>query len=391
MADEAERASEAEQEVGRINAFFPILPRLGNRMAGSRPWEGLTLGLNLHLTTLTAVLLRELQLGGGTFVVSAANPATTDLRVVEMLRNQGIEVYTGGDMEDRHAQVLMHKPQLIVDVGFHLIAKALELRSTDAAELRGAIELTASGITRLRTHEGVHGPAPFPIVNINDGRLKNAVENRHGVGEAIWTAVSQLTGMYLAGRRLAVIGYGPVGKGLALHARAAGMNVEVIEQDAVRQLFAHYDGFPTPSLDSAMRRAGIVVTATGRTNVLRNDMLAEARDNIVLVNAGTGGDEIDVAGIRKAAESVDNIAPQVVRYRMANGRRVTVLADGHPLNIVLNSGSPEPVLLHFTVLGLALERLASQSNFANGEVRVPDEIERAAALFALESLNLSSI
>ena len=41
-------------------------------------------------------------------------------------------------------------------------------------------------------------------VNINDGRLKDAVENRHGVGEGIWQAVSRLTGMHLAGRRALV-------------------------------------------------------------------------------------------------------------------------------------------------------------------------------------------
>ncbi len=46
-------AFRAEREMGRTNAFFPILSRLGNRWAASRPWEGLTIGANLHLTPLT--------------------------------------------------------------------------------------------------------------------------------------------------------------------------------------------------------------------------------------------------------------------------------------------------------------------------------------------------
>ena len=101
-----DRALGAEQEVGRITAFFPILPLLGNRWAASRPWEGRTVALNLHLTTITAAFLRELSLGGGRFVVSAANPHTTDLGAVALVRDLGFEVYTGGDLEDRHKQVL---------------------------------------------------------------------------------------------------------------------------------------------------------------------------------------------------------------------------------------------------------------------------------------------
>src|SRR5262249_51355006 len=106
IAMTVDRAMAAEQEIGRINAFFPILPRLGNRWAAARPWEGRRIALNLHLTTLTAAFVRELTLGGGTFTVSAANPRTTDPAAVDLVRSLGIDVFTGGDMEDRHLQCL---------------------------------------------------------------------------------------------------------------------------------------------------------------------------------------------------------------------------------------------------------------------------------------------
>jgi len=373
----------AEQEVGKMNAFFSILPQLGNRWAKSRPWEGAVIGLNLHLTTITAALVRELILGGGTWVVSAANEATTDPASVELLRNVGVEVYTGGDLEDRFQQVLDHQPGFLVDVGFELIDTLLDKRSDHAKAVRGAVELTRSGITRLRKRSDL----PFPVVNINDGRLKNAVENRHGVGEAIWQAVAQLTGMHLSGRRVLVIGYGPVGRGLAHYARAAGTSVEVIESDPISRLFAHYDGFPTPSLLDGLTRAGLVVTATGQAGALQLEHIEHSPNDLVLVNAGHGGDEIDVAGIERAALSKDNVAKQVARYRLESGQRVTVLGAGHPLNIVLNSGSPEPVLLHFAVLGLALEELAQGGAFESGENIVGEAIEREAARLALQALD----
>jgi len=373
----------AEQEVGKMNAFFSILPKLGNRWATTRPWEGSVLGLNLHLTTITAALVRELILGGGTWVVSAANEATTDPATVELLRNVGVEVYTGGDLENRFQQVLEHKPDLLVDVGFELIDTLLDKRPGHAGSVRGAVELTRSGITRLRRRKTI----PFPVININDGRLKNAIENRHGVGEAIWQAVAQLTGIHLSGRRVLVIGYGPVGRGLAHYARAAGTSVEVIESDPVSRLFAHYDGFPTPSLVEGLSRAALVVTATGQPGALKLEDLQHSDNDLVLLNAGHGGDEIDVSAIERAAISKDNVTKQVARYRLESGQRVTVLGRGHPLNIVVNSGSPEPVLLHFAVLGLALERLATKDGLQDGENIVSAAIEREAAQLALNALD----
>ncbi len=381
-----EQQFQIEQEVGRINAFFPILPRLGNQWAATRPWEGRTVGLNLHLTSLTATLVREMLLGGGTFAVSAANPATTDPSSVELLRGFGAHVYTGGDMRDRHLQVLDHEPDLLVDVGFDLLDTLLDKRQGQVSAVRGAVELTRSGITRLRRR----GFLPFPIVNINDGRLKNAVENRHGVGEAIWQAVSRLTGMHLAGRRALVVGYGPVGRGIAAYGRAAGLCVEVAETDAIRRLFAHYDGFPTPSLRDGLQRAAIVVTATGASGAVTVEDLGQSRDGAVILNAGHGGDEFDVAGIRREAERRDHVADGVVRYRLPGGPSITVLGDGHPLNIVLNSGSPEPVLLHFAVLGLTLAWLAGDpDDLLPGEVLVPEAIETRAAQIALSALDPS--
>src|SRR5690606_34273868 len=142
-----------------------------------------------------------------------------------------------------------------------------------------------------------------------------------------------------------------------------------------------------PSLDAALRQAAVVVTATGRSDVLTLEHLQQARRDMVLVNAGHGGNEIDVSGIERASVRVDHIADQVVRYRLENGQRVTLLGHGHPLNIVLNAGSPEPVLLHFAVLGLTLEWLATGPDLPSGEVLVGRDIEDRAALLALEALD----
>ena len=371
-------AARVAAELSRIQTFYPLLPTLGNRWAAHRPWEGMTIGLHLHITTLTACLVRELVLGGGRWIVSAANSATTDLGVVDYLREMGISVYSGGGREDAVAETLDEEPDLFADVGFALGSAAIQ---RGQGIQRGGIEITRSGVTKLRAME----PLPFPVLNINDGRLKPAVENRHGVGEGLWQAYTTLTGTHLAGHRVAVIGYGPVGAGVAAYARAGGAQVEVFEMDPVRRLIAHYDGFATPPEPHMIRRAQIVVTATGKTHSLPTEIIRQCRDGVVLINAGHGANEIDVAGLARDAKGVDHVSPRVVRYRMPDGRHVVVLAQGNPLNIVMNSGSQEPVLLHFALLGLGLEWL-TRNTPTPGEIILPEEIEQEAARAALTVL-----
>ncbi len=375
-----ELAFAAEHDIGRTRAFFPILAALGNRWAAERPFAGCVVGANLHLTTLTAAFLRELSLGGARVVVSASNPGTTDAGTVHLLRGGGIEVYTGGDMEDRHAQVLDHGPTWLIDTGFDLVTSAL---GRDPGTVQGAAVLSRTGIDRLRARTE---PPPFPILNALDGRLRDALENKQGLGEAVWQSVTELTGILLSGRRAAIIGYGPVGRGLAAWARAAGMTVQVVETDPVRALFAHYDGMTTGTLDDVLKRAQIVVTATGRRGAVTAESLAHARDGVILLNAGTGGDEIDVQGIQRAADGVDHIGEAVVRYTLPSGHRATILGHGHPINIVLNSGSPESVLLQYSLLGLGLEWMIG-AGAQPGEVPLPDAVERRAAELALQAID----
>ena len=368
-------------EISRINTFFPLLPKLGTRWARSRPFEGMCVAINAHITSLTAALVRELALGGGRWVVSAANAATTDMGVVSYLRESDIAVYTSGGLEDRHLAALDHDPMLIADVGFELTGTLLDWRRDQVRELKGAVEITRTGISRLRARDHL----PLGVMNINDGRLKPRVENRHGVGEGLWDAVRDLTGIHMAGSRVAVVGYGPVGQGLAAYARAAGAVVEVVEIDPVHRLVAHYDGFPTPPLQEALARVSIAVTATGRSGAISLSALRGARDGLVLVNGGHGGDEIEVSALPAVAERAVDIGRHTRRYKLPGGPWLTVLAGGHPLNIVLNAGSPEPVLLHFAVLGLALEWLTTHE-IGPGEMAIPREIEDHVATLALEAL-----
>ncbi|MCA9491090.1 MAG: hypothetical protein KC621_14270 [Myxococcales bacterium] len=99
---------------------------------------------------------------------------------------------------------------------------------------------------------------------------------------------------------------------------------------------------------------------------------------------------LEVAGGKRVGDEVRYaIAKSMIDLKAAEaGEQVVapLLGDGNPLNIVTNSGSPEPVLLHFAVLGLTLEWIARFGGLGPGEQLVPEEIETRAAILALEAL-----
>lgn len=375
------RAARAAAEITRMQAFFPVMRLLGNELAARRPFAGHTIGVSAHLTTITAALIQELTLGGGQWAVCGASEATTDPGVVDLLRSTGVAVYTAASREDHHLQVLDHGTTLLADAGGDLVGTLLRKVPEQVEQTRGAVELTRSGVQRLSSLSEV----PLPVINVNDGRLKPAIENRHGVGEGLWHAVQKLTGVHLSGRRVGVVGYGPVGKGIAAYARAAGAAVQVVEAEPIRRLVAHYDGYPTPALADMIAQVDFAATATGTRHSLPVDVLATARSGLVVVNAGHGNAEIDVTGIKASASSFDQVGDHVVAYTLEDGPQIVVLADGHPLNIVTNAGSPEPVLLHFAAMGLALAHCA-EADLTPGLQVVPEAVEQAAARLALRAL-----
>jgi adenosylhomocysteinase len=77
--------------------------------------------------------------------------------------------------------------------------------------------------------------------------------------------------MGLFGRRVLVVGHGPVGKGIAERVLDLGAIVLVSDLDPVCLLEAGHLGCETVSLDEGLARCQIIVTATGVEGILRKD------------------------------------------------------------------------------------------------------------------------
>lgn len=389
LVEDETLADEGAEKTAWAEANMPVLRGLREELGRERPLAGRRIGMCLHVEMKTAVLAGVLRAGGAE-IVWTGSPATTDDAVAAAAaRDDGIVVYSRrrDTLDDHHAhvgRVLASDPDLLVDNGADLIAASLD---RSGSRVTAATEETTSGRTRVLGE--LAGKIPFPVVVINDSPIKLLFENEHGIGPAVVDGFMRATNSLIAAKTFAVVGYGSCGRSLARTLRALGAAVVVVEQDEIRALEAAFDGMRVAGLRRAAELADVIFTVTGRPGVLRGDDLSMLRDGVMLANVGHFGNEIAVDELERLAVERRRVAPQVVEYRLPNGRWVRLLARGEMLNLAAATGHQMQIMdLGFALQAQAMRELALRpERFANGYQPVPPEIDRAVATAALGTLS----
>jgi adenosylhomocysteinase len=377
------------EKLPELLELFPLMDRLAEYLQNSGSLNGVKIGWHCHLTQLTLLTAEALVAGGAKLFLSECNPATSDSDAIESIRKLGASVFTGDDSPDK---VLDFSPQLLTDTGFVLTERFLA--RPEAKQPKSVIagsEITTSGIEKIRKLAAQGKQLPLPVVNINGGMLKARIENFHGVGDGVVDLLRKITGRSLSGLNAVVLGYGPVGAGVAFHLRKEGAIVNVVDTDPVRRLIAHFDGFSVNDCLQSLQSANIVVTATGKRKVISKEHWQAARDGAIFMNVGHWPDELDLKSLNSLASETLDFDFKTRRYNLIDDvkseKKVYVIAEGNPANIVLLTGSIEPTLIHLTTESLCLSYLATNaSSLANGEHLVPYEVEQLSSQLSLEAL-----
>lgn len=367
---------------------MPILAGLKRRLAGNRPFDGLSLGICLHVEAKTAVWI-DLLVSAGARVRLTGSPGTTQDDVAQVLaRLPGVEVFGArADTPTQHLQhcrsVLQGEPDLLADNGGDLHA----LLATEPAfarireRLLGATEETTSGGQRLREELPANDFATYVI---NDTQAKRVVENRYGVGASVVDGLMRATNLMLHGKTVLVIGYGYCGSGIAQRLRGLGAHVVVVERAPLLRLEAHLEGFRCMSLAEALPLAQLVVTVTGRSDILGEPEFALLRHGCLLANAGHFSTEIDLAALSRLATAQRAAREAVVTYTLPDMRELHLLAAGNPVNLAAGDGNPVEIMdLGLALQTLSLERLARDQRSAPAGIHpVPHDIETEVARLA---------
>jgi adenosylhomocysteinase len=222
---------------------------------------------------------------------------------------------------DGLAWVAAEPADVISDMGGELLAATV---SAGYAPL-GGLEATTSGLHRL-----ADVALTFPVFNWNNAELKDRVHNRHHVGLEMWPMFSAITGLAVHGRPVLVVGFGPVGRGVAIQARSRGAVVSVADLDPVRRNEAQQYGCRVVTLEEGLVDAGIVVTATGVDGVIGPDQLGGVRDGVILCNVGHTNREIDLPWLDGHPHR--QVRRYIERYEV-DGKSLFLLNRGSLLNL----------------------------------------------------------
>ncbi len=390
-------AAAGADRIAWADAQMPVLRSLAARFAAERPLEGISVAACLHVTAETACLVRALVAGGARVGLCAANPLSTQDDVVAALDLDADVRVLAARGEDEGAYALhvatlvAGRPQITLDDGADLLGVAHAIGADVVDGLMGGTEETTTGLLRLRALEA-EGRLGCPVVAVNEARTERLFNDHYGTGQSTWDGILRATNVLLAGRTVVVLGYGTTGKGVAVRAKGAGAQVVVCEIDPMRALEARMEGFEVmPALEAAAR-GQVFVTVTGSRGVLSAKHFALMQDGAVLANAGHFDVEIDLAALGEAGE-VREVLPLVDEYRMADGRRLNLLASGRVVNLAAGQGHPAAVMdMSFANHALAAEHLVRAAThgppLGNGVHPVPEAIDREVARLKLASLGV---
>ncbi|MBB5788477.1 adenosylhomocysteinase [Jiangella mangrovi] len=259
-----------------------------------------------------------------------------------------------------------------------------------AQEIKGVTEETTTGVHRL--YEMMRdGALLFPGINVNDSVTKSKFDNKYGCRHSLVDGINRATDVLIGGKVAVVCGYGDVGKGCAESLRGQGARVVVTEIDPICALQAAMDGYEVTTLDDAVERADIIVTATGNKDVITVDHLARAKHQAIVGNIGHFDNEIDMAGLAAVDGIVrTEIKPQVHEWAFPDGHTVIVLSEGRLLNLGNATGHPSFVMSNsFTNQVLAqIELFAKTADYPLGVYTLPKHLDETVARLHLDALGV---
>ncbi len=390
-------ADEGRKRIEWAEIDMPVLRLIRKRFQREQPLKGIRIGACLHVTTETANLMLTLKAGGAEVRLCASNPLSTQDDVsASLVRDFGIPVFAvrGEDREQYYEhleRVLAHRPQITHDDGADLVSMLhTEYVDTLARELYASMEETTTGVVRLKALER-EGKLLFPVIAVNDANSKHLFDNRYGTGQSTLDGIIRATNKLIAGRVVVVAGYGWCGRGFAMRASGHGARVIITEIDPVKAIEAAMDGFEVMPMEKAAPLGDIFCTLTGNINVIRAEHFQLMKDGAIVCNSGHFNVELDLKGLSKLAVSVRRgVRPFTDEYRLSDGRRIFLLAEGRLVNLAAAEGHPSSVMdMSFALQALTAEYAVKNHKSLKPEVYpVPAEIDTLVASLKLRSMNI---
>lgn len=375
-------------------SHMKILTNTVDRLKKSQPLKGIRLGVCLHITKETSVLLMGAKALGAQVSACSANPLSTQDDIAAFLASSGIHIYAWAGQTSKEynwciEKMLSHKPQILTDDGSDCHSKVHGSSKFSSLKIMGGTEETTTGVIRLKALEN-QKKLRYPVIAVNDAYTKHMFDNRYGTGQSTIDGFFRAVNLLFAGKRIVVAGYGWVGRGVAARAHGLGAKVFVTEVDPIRALEAHMDGYEVLTMDEAAKIGDMFITATGQTRVIRKEHIMKMKEGAIMGNVGHFDVEVDANFLLNESKSVREVRPHLDECVLKNGKRVYLIGKGRIANLVAAEGHPPEVMAQsFSNQLLSMIHIAkNHKKIGKRVVTVPHEIDKQIAVDALNAMDV---
>jgi adenosylhomocysteinase len=393
---EVKDLTQAEQGMKNIEwaeMQMGALLKVKERFNQEKPLQGIRVGMALHVTKETAVLVRTLIAGGAEVAITGCNPLSTQDDVAAALAKENVKVwaYKGETKEDYYrylTHIINFKPHITIDDGCDLVSEIHLKHPQLIPELIGGCEETTTGIIRLRAMEKDNA-LKYPVIAVNDNKTKHLFDNYYGTGQSTLDGITRASNILFAGKTVVVCGYGSCGKGVAMRAKGLGSEVIVTEVDAFRALQAKYDGYRVMPMQKAASIGEIFITVTGNKHVLDIHHIRSMKDGSIIANSGHFDNEINVQAMEDASSNKRTVRPLFDEYTI-EGKRIFLCGEGRLVNLSCAEGHPSTVMAtSFCGQALACEYLVkNKGNMQPVVITLPEQIDDEIAKLQLASIGV---
>ena len=420
-------------EIRIAETEMPGLMALREEFGASQPLQGARITGSLHMTIQTAVLIETLTALGADVRWATCNIFSTQDHAAAAIAATGVPVFAikGESLADYWDYVGRifdwdvdgngQTANLILDDGgdatmFALWGARLEAGDTmpeptnaeelefqralkafvkarpgyltmSVAHIKGVSEETTTGVHRLY-QIAKDGKLPFPAINVNDSVTKSKFDNLYGCKESLVDAIRRATDVMLAGKVACVAGFGDVGKGSAQSLRNGGARVMVTEVDPICALQAAMEGFEVVTMEEAVTRCDIFVTATGNEDVITAEHMKAMKPMAIVSNIGHFDSEIQIAALDNYKWT--EVKPGTDLVEFPDGKQIIILAKGRLVNLGCATGHPSFVMsASFTNQTLAqIELWTKAANYKNDVYVLPKHLDEKVAALHLDKLGV---
>jgi adenosylhomocysteinase len=421
-------------EIRIAETEMPGLMALREEFGASQPLKGARIVGSLHMTIQTAVLIETLVELGADVRWATCNIYSTQDHAAAAIAARGIPVYaikgesladywdyvgrifdwSTEDEPDRTCNLILDdggdatmfalwgarveagdtlfEPGNAEEIEFaralrKFLADKPGYLSASVKAIKGVSEETTTGVHRLY-HISKDGKLPFPAINVNDSVTKSKFDNLYGCRESLVDAIRRATDVMLSGKVACVAGFGDVGKGSAQSLRNGGARVLVTEIDPICALQAAMEGFEVVTMEDAVTRADIFVTATGNEGVITGAHMEAMKDKAIVCNIGHFDSEIQISALNNYEWHELKAGTDLVTF--PDGKQLLILARGRLVNLGCATGHPSFVMsTSFTNQVLAQIELWTKADEYRNEVYVlPKHLDEKVAALHLDKLGV---